>query len=202
MLVIGLTGGIGSGKTTVSNLFASYDITIIDADVLARESVAAGTKALDQITLHFGQSILLSNGDLDRAKLRKIVFDSETEKLWLEKLIHPIVRANIEVGLQSSTSIYSILSSPLLLETDQHTLCSRIAIVDVTRETQLFRASTRDGNSTQQIERIIAAQMNRERRLSFADDIIDNNGSLESTKRQVQMLHERYVLEANQKNEC
>ena len=146
-MIVGLTGGIGSGKTAVSDLFQDLGITIVDADLASRVVVEKGREELNKIAEHFGEDILTSSGELDRAKLREVIFKSEEEKLWLESLLHPAIVSQIQKELDSSNSPYTILVSPLLLETDQKNFCSTVLVVDVPVETQIERTSKRDNVS-------------------------------------------------------
>lgn len=183
--IIGLTGGIGSGKSFVAAHFAKLGIRVVDADAVAREVVAKGEPALARIREHFGEDIVLPTGELDRRALRGIIFADPAEKKWLENLLHPIIRLRIVEQLQAATSPYAILESPLLLETDQHLLVEKIILVDVDEATQIARASARDGADAEQIKRIVASQMPRAEKLKKADFVIDNGGSREATERQV-----------------
>lgn len=198
MFVVGLTGGIGSGKSAVSHQFEALGITIIDADVVAREVVEPGETALVQIAERFGDDILLESGSLDRAKLRQIVFEAPKQRDWLEQLLHPLIRERIMDQLENSGSGYAILSSPLLLETDQHLLVNHILVVDVPVETQIKRTMARDNNSEEQVRAIIAAQMDREERRSRADKLIDNSGNEADLKAVVEQLHQSFLKQAQQ----
>ncbi|HNN65136.1 MAG TPA: dephospho-CoA kinase [Pseudomonadales bacterium] len=193
MFVIGLTGGIGSGKSAVSDRFAQHGITIVDADVASRVVVEPGRPALTRIAEHFGAELITSSGTLDRALLRSKVFSSEQERKWLEALLHPLIAEEIQSGLANSRSPYTVLVSPLLLETTQHSYVDRILVVDVPVELQLHRTMARDNNSESQVRAIIAAQMARDTRRSRADDLISNDGSLEQLQQQVDALHQRYL---------
>jgi dephospho-CoA kinase len=186
--IIGLTGGIGSGKSFVAAHFAKLGIRVVDADAVAREVVAKGEPALARIREHFGEDIVLPTGELDRRALRGIIFADPAEKKWLENLLHPIIRLRIVEQLQAATSPYAILESPLLLETDQHLLVEKIILVDVDEATQIARASARDGSDVEQIKSIIASQMPRAEKLKKADFVIDNGGSREATERQVEEI--------------
>lgn len=183
--IIGLTGGIGSGKSLVAARFADLGITVVNADTVAREVVAKGEPALEAIRAHFGDDILLPTGELDRRKLRDIIFKNSAEKTWLENLLHPIIRVRTIEQLNAATSPYVILESPLLLETDQHLMVEKIIVVDVDEATQIARASARDGSDVEQIKRIVATQMPRAEKLKKADFVIDNSGSAEATFLQV-----------------
>lgn len=193
MRIVGVTGGIGSGKTTVTDMLAEHGIDVIDADVLARDAVKAGSECLAKISTYFGQSILLENGELDRKKLRQRVFNQADDRLWLESLIHPEVRRITIAQLALPSENYKILASPLLLETEQKTLVDRICVVDLPLAEQVARACQRDKSKQAEIEAIIKTQMTREQRLACADDIIDNSGSLEQTRSSVNALHTYYT---------
>lgn len=198
MFVLGVTGGIGSGKSAVTARFEALGIEVVDADVAARTVVAAGQPALDKISQRFGSSILLENGELDRAALRKIVFDNPDERKWLEGLTHPLIREEIIKGLQNAQSPYVILVSPLLIESGQFHFTQRILIVDVPESTQVERTCARDNNDAAQVQAIIDAQINRTERLAKADDIIENTLGLDHLDREVARLHDQYLsLAAN-----
>ena len=197
MNVVGLTGGIGSGKSTVARLFGKLGVHWVDADDVAREVVEPGTPALKRIAKHFGEHILTSEGALDRAQLRGIVFQQPEERAWLESLLHPIIREELirQLSPQNYEPPYVLLVSPLLLETDQHELVDRIIVIDVPKDVQLERTMARDTNTREQVERIIATQMSREDRLARADEVIDNDRPLDDVTRQVRELHERLLVD-------
>lgn len=195
-LVVGVTGGIGSGKTAATDCFADLGITIVDADLAARIIVEPGRPALAAIAGHFGPEVLLADGCLDRPALRKEVFANESQRLWLEQLTHPLIGEEILNQLSTSGSIYTVLSSPLLLETSQGELCDLTVVVDVPEDTQLQRTMNRDNNDEAQVRRIMAAQISRPERLSRADHIIDNSGDLGQLKTQVEKLHALFVDQA------
>ncbi len=197
MKIAGLTGGIGSGKSTVARLFGELGVHWVDADDVAREVVEPGTPALARIAEHFGEKILTSEGTLDRAQLRGIVFEEPEERVWLESLLHPIIRDELirQLNPENYQLPYVLLVSPLLLETDQHELVDRIIVIDVPEETQIQRTMARDTNSREQVERIIAAQISREDRLARADEVIDNDRPLDDVTRQVRELHERLLVD-------
>jgi dephospho-CoA kinase len=192
-MIIGLTGGIGSGKTAVSDTFKSLGIDIVDADVSSRLVVEKGQPALDEIQAHFGDGILDSENNLDRAKLREIIFKNPQERVWLEKLLHPKIAKHIKDQLENSDSPYCILVSPLLLETEQKSYCSFVLVVDVPEESQIARTAKRDGVSEEQVKNIISAQIDREKRIEQADEIIINDGSMEELKEKVVVLHTKYL---------
>lgn len=197
MAIVGLTGGIGSGKSTVVRLFGELGVHWVDADDVAREVVEPGTPALKAIAEHFGGEVLLADGALDRAWLRQRVFAEPEERAWLEGLLHPIIRKELIRQLQPENYAlpYTLLVSPLLLETDQHQLVNKVLVIDVPESVQLERTMARDDNSREQVERIMAAQMPREDRRLKADAIIDNNQPLVEVERQVAELHNQWLLE-------
>ena len=199
MFIVGVTGGIGSGKTAATDEFVRLGITIVDADVASRIVVEPGTPGLAAIAEHFGPELLLADGTLNRAAMRQRIFSNPEEKQWLESLLHPLIGNEIRRQLACSTSPYSILVSPLLIETTQATLCDRIVVVDADEDTQLARTVTRDNNDEAQVRRIIAAQAQRQDRLAAADDIIDNSTTIESLIHQVRTLHDQFIQLANEK---
>jgi dephospho-CoA kinase len=194
--VVGLTGGIASGKTTVANLFAEYGIDLVDADVIAREVVSIGFDGLKAITEHFGQAILLTDGSLDRAALRAQVFDNPEQRLWLNNLLHPMIRQKMLDQVQVSASAYVIMIVPLLFENHLDSLVDTTLVVDIAPELQISRTMQRDGVSKQQVELILASQMTREQRLAQADNIIDNQGEYQMLRSQVSHLHQQYLQQA------
>ena len=195
MAVVGLTGGIGSGKSTVVRLFGALGVHWVDADDVAREVVEPGTPALERISEHFGQKILLPDGGLDRAALRRIVFDAPEERAWLESLLHPVIREELMRQLHPDNYAlpYVLLVSPLLLETDQHELVDKVVVVDVPVDVQIQRTMARDTNDREQVERIIAAQMPREQRLQKADMVVDNSLPLADVEHQIEELHQAFL---------
>lgn len=200
--VIGLTGGIGSGKTTVSNLFAELGVPVIDADIVARQVVEKGSPLLVKIAEHFGSHILTPEQELDRTALRHIIFSNENEKEWLNNLLHPAIRAEMLKQLSEISAPYVIWVVPLLIENKLMEFCDRILVVDVLPEIQLERATKRDKSKIETIKNIIEAQISREERLSYADDVIENNlpleQSLEKVQSQVKELHQQYLTRGNQ----
>jgi dephospho-CoA kinase len=201
--VVGISGGIGSGKTTVTDLFATYGVEIIDADVIAREVVEPGTPALKSIVDKFGQSVLdyssgVSLGTLDRAKLRTLVFSDSETKSWLNKLLHPAIRQQMLLQTRQAKSAYCLLSVPLLVENKLYEQVDRVVIVDVDEQTQLHRTLLRDKTNEQQIRAIMNAQATRPQRLSVADDIVDNKGKTVDLVNQVTRLHKKYLQLAKQ----
>ena len=197
-LVVGITGGIGSGKSAVTERFEALGIAVVDADLAARVVVEPGRPALAAIAKHFGQDVMQPDGELDRAALRARVFADEAERHWLEQLTHPLIGAEIGDQLAASRSPYTILSSPLLLETRQKTLVDLVVVVDVPEDIQLQRTMTRDKNEEAQVRRIMAAQMVRADRLELADIVIDNSQSLQELDDTVQELHKEFLLRAEE----
>lgn len=192
MLVAGLTGGIGSGKSAASDCFISLGVPVIDADRVARLVVEPGSEALDKIATHFGDHVIQANGNLDRAALRRIVFDKERERNWLEALLHPLIRDHILDTLEQLDEqghAYAILASPLLLETDQHLLISKVIVVDAPEALQISRTMARDNIEEAQVRQILAAQMQREERLKHADFVLDNSGNEDQLRESVNALH-------------
>jgi dephospho-CoA kinase len=192
-MIIGVTGGIGSGKSEVTRRFQALGIHVVDADQVAREVVELNSPALEAITLHFGKNILTTMGTLDRAKLRSIIFSNPAEKTWLEKLLHPIINTEINRQLQAAKSVYVILVSPLLLETKQDKLVDRVLVVDASEASQIDRAQKRDGTTSEQINAIMATQLSRNKRREKANDLIENNGDILELDRQVKNMHEKYL---------
>jgi len=199
--VLGLTGGIGSGKSAVSDMFEQFNITVVDADIVAREVVALKTEGLKEIKAHFGDKVLNDDGSLNRAQLRQIIFADETQKTWLNNLLHPLIREKILSDLNSATSEYVVLVAPLLFENSLDKYCQHTLVVDVPVEVQISRTVRRDNVSEQQAKSIISAQMKREDKLAKADDVLDNNRDLKLVARDVQILHSQYLMHAIAFNE-
>jgi dephospho-CoA kinase len=196
MFIIGLTGGIGSGKTAASDWFAEQGIGIVDADVVAREVVALGQPALDEIAQVFGGWALLADGTLNRAALRQHVFEHPEDRRKLEHITHSRIHAAMAQRLQAATSPYVVLVSPLLLESGKAGLagfCQRILVVDVPEEVQRVRAGARDGQTPESIDRIMAVQIARADRIARADDVVLNDGNLQHLYQQLQVLHAHYL---------
>ena len=190
MFVVGITGGIGSGKSAVTDHLETLRITVVDADKVARVVVEPGTPGLAAIAEHFGEDILLADGRLDRAALRKIVFDNPDERKVLEGITHPRIRDEISRQLSEANSPYVVLSSPLLLESGQNTFADYVVVVDVPEEVQLTRTMARDNNGEALVKQIMVAQLDRKTRLSRADTSIMNDGSLDALYERVKKLHE------------
>lgn len=189
---VALTGGIASGKTAVSDMFAELGVAVIDADVIAREVVAKGSEALQAIVEHFGEQILTESGALDRQKLRTKVFSNEQERLWLNNLLHPLIRAEMRRRQDVANSVYSISVIPLLFESGQHRDYDRVLVVDCPEAVQLDRLMMRDQSTKEQAQAILDKQASRQQRLSIADDVIVNDSDLHSLKQSVITLDNQY----------
>lgn len=199
--IVGLTGGIGSGKTTVANLFAELGVDIIDADVIAREVVAKGSPALIKISDHFGADVIQSNGHLDRALLRKTIFSNETDKLWLNNLLHPLIREQLISQTTAASSPYCLLVVPLLIENNLGALVDRVLVIDVKESTQIARTTMRDKNTAEQVQAIMNSQIARATRQANADDLLNNDDCpVEKLKCAVKQLHEKYLELAKHKH--
>ncbi|HAS8401103.1 TPA: dephospho-CoA kinase [Vibrio vulnificus] len=198
-LVIGLTGGIASGKTTVANLFQQhFAIDIVDADIVARQVVAPGSAGLAAIVDHFGADILTREGELDRGQLRQRIFAHAEEKQWLNALLHPMIRRKMIEDLAQVSSPYALLVVPLLVENQLQTLCDRVLVVDVEEKTQLQRTVDRDGVDEQQVRAILKAQASRHERLALADDVIKNESKDQDLLQQITDLHQKYLAMSKQ----
>ena len=193
MLIIGLTGGIGSGKSVASDKFKSLGVAVVDADVASRTVVEPGKPALKEIQDHFGSGIITTEGKLDRNKLREIIATDAEERKWLESVLHPKIGEQITKEISESTSVYTLFVAPLLLETNSQEMCSRVVVVDVPKDVQIRRTAKRDKVSPNQVEKMVAAQMEREKRLEKADDVLLNSGTIEDLEKQVEELHKKYI---------
>ncbi|MBP6191160.1 MAG: dephospho-CoA kinase [Acinetobacter sp.] len=194
--ILGITGGIGSGKSAATQWFESQGIHVVDADIVAREIVAPGQAALAAIQQTFGDWVLLADGSLDRRALREHIFQDPAARQQLEKITHPAIRQSIIQQLQQAQSPYVILVSPLLFESNQHQLVQHSLLIDVDEATQIQRASQRDGHNIEHIQQIIAAQMPRHQKQQLANDIVLNNGSLDALYQQLKVLHLGYLQRA------
>ncbi|MDH5179846.1 MAG: dephospho-CoA kinase [Gammaproteobacteria bacterium] len=192
-LVIGLTGGIGSGKTTVANMFAAYGINIVDMDVIAHAIVEPGQPALQEIVSAFGAEVLGRDGSLNRQHLRKLVFADPAKRKQLEGILHPRIRAEARHQVDKATSPYCMMVIPLLFETGQNDLIQRILVVDTTPDLQLQRTMQRDNANREDVEKIIRVQVDRNARLAGADDIIENLGDEAALLAGVEALHQKYL---------
>lgn len=192
--IVGLTGGIGCGKTTIANIFAEHNITIVDADIVARDVVTVGSPALAYISKHFGANFIQADGQLDRALLRKQIFSNDADKLWLNNLLHPLIREQLIAQMKAAKSTYCILVAPLLIENNLTMLVNRVLVIDVSETTQINRTTSRDNNSVEQVKAIIASQASRKVKQDHADDLLNNDHStLEELKDAVEKLHQDYL---------
>ena len=199
MLTIGLTGGIGSGKSEVAGMFNQLGVPVIDADVIAHQLVEPGTEALTEITAAFGETILTSEGTLDRAKLAGIVFNKPDMKQQLETIIHPRVREQIKAYKDAhKNEPYIIVVIPLLLESGQRDLVDRVLVVNAAETVRIQRVQSRDGRREEQIRSIMRNQADDAQRRAAADDNIDNSGSLDDLMISVRKLHQQYISLAAQ----
>ena len=189
---IGLTGGIASGKSTVARLFAELGAAIIDTDVIAREVVAPGQPALEEIAATFGEAVLQPDGSLDRGALRARIFASEHDRKALEAITHPRIRAETLRQADTAGGPYQLIVVPLLVESPLRGSVDRVLVVDCPEQLQVERLAARDGESEDSARRILAAQSSRSERLAIADDVISNDGGLENLREQVAALHEIY----------
>lgn len=193
MLVIGLTGGIGSGKSMTADMFAARGIPVIDADVIARELVEPGMPALAEITARFGPRVIGADGRLDRNALRQQVFGDPVARADLESILHPRIRQRMRDRIDALDSPYCILVIPLLVETGQRDLVQRVLVVDAPEAVQRARVRRRDDLDSDEIEAILQAQTDRQTRLAVADDVIHNDSDLSSLEAQVDALHRTYL---------
>ncbi|MDH3991104.1 MAG: dephospho-CoA kinase [Gammaproteobacteria bacterium] len=195
---VGLTGGIASGKTMISNYFAELGVPVIDTDLIAREVVMPGSAALDEISEQFGPAVIAGDGSLDRQAMRKLVFSSDEKRKALESILHPRIRDETYRQAAEAEAPYVIIVVPLLFESPMKEAMDRVLVVDCSVETQLNRLLARDKESEDQARRIIATQSSREERLSIADDIVSNDGDKDDSMKAVLELHEAYLQLANE----
>ena len=193
MLKIGLTGGIGSGKSTVAKRFTELGIAVIDADEIARELVEPGQPALQSIVTEFGAGVITDKGELDRSQLRKIVFADPQRRKLLESLLHPLIRAEMRRRIDNIKTPYCVLCIPLLVETRQMEMVDKVLVIDSPENLQYQRVKQRDGLPDREIKAILAAQASSKDRLAVANDLIVNDGSADDLYRQVDMLHKKYL---------
>ena len=193
MLVIGLTGGIGSGKSTVADALAARGAGVIDTDVIARELTEPGQPALGEIAATFGADLIRSDGRLDRDALRALVFSDADARTRLERILHPLIKDRMLERLDALDAPYAVLVIPLLFETNQHTLVDRVLVVDLPETVQRDRVQRRSGLTHSEVDRIVASQISRAERLTRADDILDNSGDLPALLAQAERIHCRYI---------
>lgn len=192
-MIIGLTGGIGSGKSAAGIEFEKLGITVIDADEIAQKASLKNSKAYKEIVEYFGASILDNSQNIDRRKLRNIVFNDDEQKKKLEQILHPAIREDISFAISNSKSPYTIIMVPLIYETNSKDNYNRILVIDCDEDIQISRAVTRDGASEEDIKKIINSQATKQERLSIADDVISNNSSIEKLSDKVLHLHKNYL---------
>ena len=192
-MIIGLTGGIGSGKSAAGIEFEKLGITVIDADEIAQKASLKNSKAYKEIVEYFGASILDNSQNIDRRKLRNIVFNDDEQKKKLEQILHPAIREDISFAISNSKSPYTIIMVPLIYETNSKDNYNRILVIDCDEDIQISRAVARDGASEEDIKKIINSQATKKERLSIADDVISNNSSIEKLSEKVLHLHKNYL---------
>jgi dephospho-CoA kinase len=198
-LRIGLTGGIASGKSTAAKRFAELGVPVIDADEASRAAVAAGTPGLERVVRRFGSSVLTADGELDRRHLRNLIFSDAAARADLNAILHPLIRAHMEQQAAAAIGPYVVMAIPLLIEGGrQRDRVDRILVVDVDEDLQLKRLSARDGSSEEQARAMLAAQSSRGERLSAADDILTNTGTVTELRQAVDRLHQQYLQLAAQ----
>ena len=193
MFIVGLTGGIGSGKTVASDRFEELGVKVVDADIASRVVVENGQPALYSIEGKFGSDVISDDGSLNRAKLREIIFKDNEAKSWLEALLHPLIAKHISDEISRATSKYAVLVSPLLFETSQFEMCNRTLLIDVSKEAQILRTAARDNVSKSQVEKIISSQMDRDQKINKADDVIVNDGEINDLISKIDDIHQKYI---------
>ena len=197
--IVGLTGGIGSGKSTVTALFEKLGIDVIDADIVARDVVVIGSPALLAIESHFGAEFINKQGHLNRSLLRRRIFSNEEDKAWLNALMHPLINQALHQQLTKVTSPYCILVAPLLLENKLHKNTNTVLVIDVTEEEQLLRTVKRDNSNEIEVRAIISSQMPRQERLSYASNVLNNSDAdLSKLKQSIKSLHQHYLQLSSQ----
>jgi dephospho-CoA kinase len=190
---VGLTGGIGSGKSTVSDLFAALGVDIVDTDEIARALTASGQPAVSKIAQEFGPEVVQSDGALDRKRMRELAFSDSTVRETLQKILHPMIRAEVQRRLSATDAPYAIVVVPLLVESRGYKFADRILVVDCSEQQQIERVMQRSGLKKDQIEAIMATQASRSDRISAADDVIRNEGEFAELRTKVKQLHEKYL---------
>ena len=193
-MLVGLTGGIGSGKSAAADYFQTLGVDVVDADLASRAVVEPGQPALEKIAEHFGSNILDPHGQLDRAALRKKVFSDVAERKWLQQLLHPLINNHLVEQVNAAQSDYCLLVNPLLIESGQQQWCDIVVVVDVPVATQLSRTMARDDNTREQVQAIIDAQTSRDKRLNAADYVVTNDQDLGFLHDQIDTLHNDLLL--------
>nr|WP_314484714.1 dephospho-CoA kinase [uncultured Pseudomonas sp.] len=191
--ILGLTGGIGSGKSAAAERFVELGVHLVDADQAARWVVEPGRPALASIVERFGPSVLQADGQLDRAALRQLIFTDPAQRKWLEQLLHPLIGQEIFSYLAKGQSPYAVYVSPLLIESGQYQNTQRVLVIDAPQTLQVSRTLARDNTSAEQVQAILQAQLSREARLSHADDVVVNDGDLSHLHTQIDRLHHFYL---------
>jgi dephospho-CoA kinase len=193
-LVVGLTGGIGSGKSAAADEFARLGVTVVDTDAIAHELTGQGGAAIPEVKRQFGSAFIDASGAMNRTRMRELVFSDPQEKQRLEALLHPMIRAESARRIASAAGPYAVHVVPLLIESPGHReRVGRVLVVDCPEELQVSRVRQRSGLPESEVRRIIAAQIQRDKRLAAADDVIDNSGTISALQQQVQKLHETYL---------
>ena len=192
-MIIGLTGGIGSGKSAAAALFKDIGVDLIDADDLARDSLSINSEGYKLFIEEFGDKYLDENKNINRELIRKLIFNDSDAKSKLESIIHPIVRSGIETFIKNKKSDYCIIVVPLIFETNSSKIYDRVLVIDCDVDVQISRTSKRDNQTKSDIENIVNKQATREQRLSIADDVIVNNGSLDLLRNEVLKIHKKYL---------
>jgi dephospho-CoA kinase len=200
ILRIALTGGIGSGKSTVTSIFEQLGVPVIDSDIISRDIVKPGSICLNKIIQEFSKNILTDNGTLDRKKLRSIVFNNNEKRRKLENILHPAIFEEIDNQVNKVDFPYCLIVIPLLTETNMMDNFDRVLVIDVPENVQLQRASQRDNTSIENIEKILKSQSSRQQRLQFADDVIDNNLTLDKLRDEVSDLHKKFIALSSSHN--
>ena len=193
VFTVGLTGGIGSGKTTISDLFAKLGVEVIDTDEIARTLTSGPQTAMTAIEAHFGSGVIAGDGSLDRERMRELAFSDPNAREALQHILHPLIRAEVQSRLTQTASPYALVVVPLLVESRGYGFASRILVVDCPQEQQIARVMRRSGLSREQVLAIMATQTSRHDRLAVADDVIHNDGEIDALCDQVKRLHDRYL---------
>lgn len=193
-LIVGLTGGIGSGKSTVAQYFSELGVPVIDADVIAHNLVQKNTPAFAAILKKFGPQVITSTGELDRKTLGKLIFKNTEDRIWMQSLLHPLIEQEITCTLHKLTSSYGIIVIPLLVEYGKYQILDRVLVIDVPENLQIERTLKRDKVDAAYVRSVLAIQATRQQRLAIATDIIINDGDLAYLKQQVLAFHQRYAL--------
>ena len=193
VFAVGLTGGIGSGKTTISDLFAELGVEVIDTDEIARRLTSRPQPAMTAIEAHFGPEVIASDGSLDRERMRKLAFSNPEAREALQRILHPLIREEVQRRLEATASPYALVVVPLLVESRGYGFASRILVIDCPEEQQIARVVQRSGLSREQVKLIMATQASRSDRLAIADDVIRNDGEIGALRDEVQRLHHQYL---------